>query len=111
MVPRALLGSFEQMVLAGILQVGERAYPPPVLAWIEERSGRPVNRGSFYVTLDRLERKRLLRSRPMNDDGARRGRPKRHLEVTPQGITALREVRNQLLESWNGLEHLLGDKT
>ena len=108
MTPMQLLGTFEQQVLAAILQVGRDAYPPPVLSWIEERTGRSVNRGSLYVALDRLEAKGLLRSRPDADDG-REGRPRRYLEVTPDGLAALREARASLMASWNGLESLLED--
>ncbi|MCG6987011.1 MAG: PadR family transcriptional regulator [Gemmatimonadetes bacterium] len=104
-----LLGTFEQLVLSAILQVGDEAYPPPVLACIEESTGRSVNRGSLYVALDRLERKGLLRSRPDDEDG-REGRPRRYLEVTPEGLAALRDVRASLLASWRGLESRLADE-
>ena len=102
-----LLGTFEQLVLSAILQVGSQAYPPPVLTWIEEATGRTVNRGSLYVTLDRLERKGLLLSRPDSSRGE--GRPRRYLEVTPEGVAALREARDSLLSSWSGIERILGE--
>ncbi len=107
MTPQPLLGTFEQLVLAAILQVGEAAYPPLVLAWVEESTGRSVNRGSLYVSLDRLERKGLLRSRP---EAGAAGRPRRYLAVTEAGLTALREARESLLASWNGIESILGDE-
>jgi PadR family transcriptional regulator PadR len=106
-----LLGTFEQLVLSAIVQVGEGAYPPPVLARIEQSTGRTVNRGSFYVSLDRLERKGLLRSRPDSTTERRGGRPRRYLEVTPAGLAALRHARDSLLASWTGIESLLGDET
>ena len=104
-----LLGTFEQLVLSAIVGVGKNAYPPPVLARIEQSTGRTVNRGSFYVSLDRLERKGLLRSRPDADE-TRGGRPRRYLEVTPEGLAALREARDTLLASWAGIEPLLGEE-
>lgn len=109
MTQSQLLGTFEQLVLSAILQVGEDAYPPSVLTWLEARTGRSVNRGSLYVALDRLEAKGLLRPRPGTDDG-REGRPRRYLEVTPEGLAALRDVRTSLLASWRGLESLLADE-
>lgn len=105
-----LLGTFEQLVLAAIVQVGDGAYPPPVLARIEQSTGRAVNRGSFYVSLDRLERKGLLRSRPEGASAGRGGRPRRYLEITPEGLAALRHARDSLLASWTGIEALLGEK-
>ncbi len=106
----SLLGTFEQLVLASIVQVGADAYPPPVLARVALSTGRAVNRGSFYVSLDRLERKGLLRSRPDAGEG-RGGRPRRYLEVTPEGFAALRHARESLLASWVGIEAALGDET
>lgn len=106
-----LLGTFEQLVLSAILQVGDEAYPPPVLEWIEQNTGRAVNRGSFYVSLDRLERKGLLTSRAEDAAGTRGGRPRRYLDVTAEGVAALRQSRNSLLASWKGIEPLLGDET
>lgn len=104
-----ILGTFEQLVLAAVLQVGDDAYPPLVLQWIEANTGRSVNRGSLYVALDRLEGKNLLKSRPDADDGPD-GRPRRYLKVTSEGLTALRDARASLLASWRGLESLLGEK-
>jgi PadR family transcriptional regulator PadR len=111
MTPPPLLGTFEQLVLSAVLQVGSEAYPPLVLGWIEESTGRTVNRGSLYVSLDRLEAKGLLRSRPDTGDPDRGGRPKRYLEVTPEGVGALRHARDSLLASWAGIEPLLEDET
>jgi len=105
-----LLGTFEQLVLAAIMQVGDDAYPPPVLAWIERSTGRAINRGSFYVSLDRLERKGLLQSRPDPGGEGRGGRPRRYLTVTAAGVAALRHARSSLLASWAGIEHLLGEQ-
>jgi len=111
MTQPSLLGTFEQLVLSAVLQVGSEAYPPLVLTWIEDSTGRRVNRGSLYVSLDRLEGKGLLRSRPDASDPGRGGRPKRYLQVTPEGLAALRHARDSLLASWAGIEPLLEDET
>lgn len=105
----SLLGTFEQLVLSAVLQVGESAYPPLILEWLVETTGRDVNRGSLYVTLDRLEKKGLLRSRRGDGSEARQGRPKRYLAVTPDGREALRIARSSLLASWEGIDELLGE--
>jgi PadR family transcriptional regulator PadR len=108
MTNESLLGTFEQLVLAAVMQVGDEAYPPLVLDWIEHNTGRDVNRGSLYVTLDRLEKKGLLRSSRGDTDAEREGRPKRYLRVTREGRDALAYARASLLASWNGLEEILG---
>lgn len=102
-----LLGSFEQMVLLAILQVGENAYAPLVLAKLEEGMGRKASRGSLYVTLDRLERKGLLQSTAGEHEPERGGRPKRYLAVTEKGVAALRRARASLMTLWAGLDGVL----
>lgn len=106
-----LLGTFEQLVLSAVLQVGPAAYPPLVLAWLEDKTGREVNRGSLYVTLDRLEKKSLLKSTRGDTGPGREGRPKRYLEVTRDGRDALRAARTSLLASWEGIDELLLDRS
>ena len=102
-----MLGTFEQLVLSAVLQVGDDAYPPTVLRWLEETTSRDVNRGSLYVTLDRLEKKGLLRSRRGESAQEREGRPRRYLDVTNEGREALRAARASLLASWEGIDALL----
>ncbi len=56
----ASLGEFETLVLLAVLHLGDGAYPPAVRGEIERRAWRRVSRGAVYVTLDRLEAKKLL---------------------------------------------------
>jgi len=102
-----LLGTFEQMVLLAILQIGEDAYPPLILEKLESGMGRNVSRGSVYVTLDRLEKKGLLQSTTGDPEPDRGGRPKRYLKVTTDGIAALRRARSSLMVFWDGLDAVL----
>lgn len=102
------LGEFEQVVLLGILRAGDDAYGSRVLQEIETVTGRHVSRGALYVTLDRLEDKGLLRSRPGDPAPARSGRPRRYLKVSAAGLDALRSSRASLLRLWDGIESTLG---
>jgi PadR family transcriptional regulator PadR len=107
-MPRTgLLGTFEQMVLLSILQIGEDAYPPLLLEQLELAMKRPVARGSLYVTLDRLEHKGMLRSQPGEREPERGGHPKRYVSVTKKGIAALRECRESLMTLWAGLDSVI----
>jgi DNA-binding PadR family transcriptional regulator len=103
-----LLGTFEQMVLLAILHIGKEAYGPRILEKLAEGTGRIVSRGSLYVTLDRLERKEMLRSTIGEPERDRGGRPKRYVAVTEKGVAALREARDSLTALWAGLETDLG---
>ena len=104
---RSALGQFEHLVLLAILRLGDAAYAPAILEEIEARTGRPPSPGSMYVTLDRLEEKGLLRSRLVDADGERAGRPRRYVSVTAYGVRELRASRTALLKLWRGLEGVL----
>jgi PadR family transcriptional regulator PadR len=108
MSDRSFLGEFEHLVLATALRL-EGGYGAELMRELEERTGRQVQGGALYVTLDRLERKGYLKSRLGEPDPNRGGRPKRFVEVTPHGVRALAQHREALLRVWEGLETRLGD--
>jgi DNA-binding PadR family transcriptional regulator len=100
------LGEFEQLVLATALRL-ERGYGAQLVRELESRAGREVLGGALYATLDRLERKGYLTSTMGEPDPQRGGRPKRFVEVTPEGVRALAAHRDTLLRVWEGLEQRL----
>ena len=104
---KSFLGEFEQMVLLGVLQQAENAFALEVRREIEGSTGRPVSRGAFYTTLDRLERKGLVTWEEETPDDARRSAPLRRFRVTPAGLEALRESRRAVRELSRGLDDLL----
>lgn len=106
MSDRAFLGEFEHLVMAAALRL-ERAYGAQLIREIEETTGRTVQGGSLYVTLDRLEKKGYLESEAGPPDPERGGRPRRFIVVTPEGAHALAEHRQALLRIWNGIEDRL----
>ncbi len=100
------LGEFEHLVMAAALRL-ERAYGAQLMREIEDVTGRTVQGGSLYVTLDRLEAKGYLSSQAGASDPERGGRPRRFITVTPEGARALAEHRQALLKIWSGLEERL----
>ena len=108
MTERAFLGEFEHLVLATALRV-KSGYGAELMRALEERTGRQVQGGALYVTLDRLEKKGYLVSRMDGADAQRAGRPKRFIEVTPEGVRALAEHREALLKAWEGIETTLDE--
>lgn len=103
---RAALGEFEHLVLATALRV-ENGYGAELMRELEERTGRQVQGGALYVTLDRLEEKGLIASRMDDPTEPRAGRPKRFIDVTPAGVRALAEQRETFLRAWQGIERTL----
>ena len=109
--PSSSLGEFETLLLLAILQLSEQgreAYGSAIRAEIEQRTSRPVPRGSIYVTLDRLEDKGLLRSHDGGASPARRQRPKRIFTVTPSGVRAVKSSVTAVIRMRRGLETVLG---
>lgn len=90
------LGEFEQLVLFALLQLQDAAYGAAIRGEIEERTGRSVNSGAVYITLDRLEGRRLVRSRWGEPTGERGGRRRRYYALTPAGAKALLASYRQL---------------
>jgi len=103
----AVLGDFEQLVLFGVLRLGEDAYGAAIRQQIHARSGRDVSINAVYTTLDRLEGKRLLRSWTGDPTPQRGGRRRKHYALTPPGIAALRHAYHSVISMAEGLEQRL----
>lgn len=101
---RTFLGELEHLILAAALRLGDGAYGAALMREIEERTGRSVQAGSVYITVQRLEDKGLVRCSVGEPDEGRGGRPKRFVTPTPAGVRALAEHREALLRIWDGLE-------
>jgi DNA-binding PadR family transcriptional regulator len=98
------LGEFEQVVLLAVLRENGEGYGMSIRREIEERLGRDVTIGAVYATLDRLERKGLVRSREGEATPARGGRARRHFALTPAGAAALRTTRAMMDRLWDGVD-------
>ena len=101
------LGGFEKLLLLAVLRLGEDAYGAAVFAQLEEHTSRPVSPGAVYVTLRRLEKRGLLRSRKGEATPVRGGRPKTLYQLQPAGLQALREARRDWDAMADGLQGLL----
>jgi DNA-binding PadR family transcriptional regulator len=105
--PAAVLGEFEQLVLLALVRLGPDAYGAAVCAEIEARSHRDVSVSAVHTTLERLEQKRLVRSRIGDPTPQRGGKRKRHFEVLAPGLRALQASYRSLRGMTEGLERLL----
>ena len=92
MPPQIVLGDLEQLVLLAVLRLNDTAYAVSVRTEILGRAGRDVSRGAIQVTLDRLERKGLLRSRLGEPTAERGGKAKRMFTMTSAGSKALQSA-------------------
>ena len=110
-MPPDYIGEFEQLVLMTILRLGEHAYGATVRDEIADRTGRDVSLSAVYTTLERLEHKKLLRSRIGEPTPQRGGRRKRYFALSAAGEHALQASWQRLKRVAEGLEPLLGQRT
>lgn len=91
------------MVLLAIVHLGGESYAVPIVDEIERRTGRSVSRAAVYVTLRRLEEKRLLSSWLGDSTPERGGKARRHVKLAAEGARALREARQMADRMWHGV--------
>ena len=103
----SILGELEQMVLMAVMRL-EDPYPVSVRDEIKARTGVDLSRGTIYVTLSRLEQRKLVQSRLGDPTPARGGKAKRVFEVTAAGRRLLRESRVALRRLAEGIESDIG---
>ena len=85
----ATLGEFEQLVLLALVRLGNGAYGAGIRREIKERTQRDVPVGSVYVTLARLQKKRMVASYVGMPARERGGRRRRHYVMDDAGQRAL----------------------
>jgi DNA-binding PadR family transcriptional regulator len=107
-----VLGDFEQLVLLGVLRLArdDEAYGATIRQEIHTRSGRDVSINAVYTTLDRLERKGLLKSWVGDPTPQRGGRRRKCYAVTSAGVAALRQAYRAFTAMADGLETQLEAK-
>lgn len=80
-----MLGEFEYLLLTAAASLGEDAYGAAIREEIESVSQRSCSIGALYTTIDRLEKKGLLKTWMGGATPQRGGRARRMVQITPQG--------------------------
>lgn len=106
MSTKSALGEFEHHVLLATLRLGDDAYTASILLELEERTGREVSAAAVYITLGRLEKSGLIRSRLKTAVERNERRERRYVRVTPAGVRMLAEARRRFDRLWEGIELL-----
>jgi PadR family transcriptional regulator len=107
--PNNALGQFEQLVLTAVVALGdEKAYGLAIQRKVTELYGgdKEVNLGAVYVTLDRLEVKKYVKSWYTDPLPERGGRSRHCYSVLPDGKRALQESIAVQQRSFALLHHL-----
>jgi PadR family transcriptional regulator PadR len=98
-----VLGAFEELILLALIHEEPEAYAVSIRRSLADRLGSDVAMGAVYATLDRLEEKRLIRSRTDDQAPSRPGRPRTYYDILPDGLTALEQTRRRRDSMWCGI--------
>ena len=96
MSERRLLGEVEQLVLLAILRIGDGAYAVPIREELARHGGVSLSRGTIYVTLDRLERKKYVTSAFADPTPEPGGKARRIFRIERAGVMALRAAQRMV---------------
>lgn len=97
------LGGFEQVTMLALARLRDDAYGVSIRRELAEQTGRNVNIGAVYATLDRLEAKGLVESVIGEPTAERGGRAKRYFRLTGAGVAALEESCRVLTGMMKGI--------
>lgn len=92
-----MLGEFEYLLITAAAGLGEDAYGVSIREEIESTTGRKCSLGALYTTIDRLEKKGLLKTWMGDATPERGGRAKRQVRVTPEGVEAAKDFYEAVL--------------
>lgn len=92
-----MLGEFEYLLITAAAGLGEEAYGVSIREEIQTTTGRKCSLGALYTTIDRLEKKGLLKTWMGDATPERGGRAKRLVRVTPKGVQAATDFYEAVL--------------
>jgi len=98
------LGSLEELVLLAVGSLGVESYAVSVQQRIEQASSSAPTMGAIYTSLERLEKKGLLKSELGEVTPLPGGRRKRYYQLTGSGSAALIDSRSARDRLWEGLK-------
>jgi DNA-binding PadR family transcriptional regulator len=104
-----IIGEFEHFVLLALIRLGNGAYGASIRREIRERTGRDVSIGTAYMTLGRLEKKKMIASYVGLPSPQRGGRRRKHYLIDQKGERALGRAYRALTAMAEGIESALAD--
>jgi DNA-binding PadR family transcriptional regulator len=99
-----IVGEFEHVVLLALVRLGNGAYGAAIRREIRERTGRDASVGTVYMTLGRLEEKRMIASYIGTPSAERGGRRRRHYLIDTEGQKALGRAYRAVVAMAEGIE-------
>jgi PadR family transcriptional regulator PadR len=99
-----IVGEFEQLVLLALVRLGNGAYGAAIMREIRVRTGREVAVGTMYMTLARLEEKKLICAYVGRPTPQRGGRRRKHYLIDTAGQRALGRAYRVFTTMAEGIE-------
>lgn len=97
-----MLGEFEYILITTAAGLGENAYGAAIREEMEATTERKCSMGALYTTIDRLEKKGLLKTWMGEATPQRGGRAKRMVRVTALGVRAAKEFYDAVMRVSRG---------
>jgi DNA-binding PadR family transcriptional regulator len=102
-----VVGEFELLVLLALVRLGNGAYGAAILREIRDRTSRDASEGTVYMTLGRLEEKKMVVSYIGLPTRHRGGRRRKHYLIDMNGEQSLGRAYRSLLAMAEGIEPAL----
>jgi PadR family transcriptional regulator, regulatory protein PadR len=99
-----ILGEFEHFVLLALVRLGNGAYGASIRREIRERTARDASDGTIYMTLGRLEKKKMIVSYVGIPSPHRGGRRRKHYLIDGEGQQALGRAYRAFAAMSRGIE-------
>lgn len=99
-----VIGEFEHLTLLALVRLGNGAYGAAIRREIQERTNREVAIGTVYMTLARLEAKKMVCSYTGNPSRHRGGRRRKHYLIDAEGQRALGRAFRTFKAMISGIE-------
>ena len=97
-----MLGEFEYLLITAAATLGDNAYGASIREEIEISTGRKCSIGALYTTIERLEKKGLVKTWMGEATTARGGRAKRMIRVTPKGVESAKAFYEAIMRMSRG---------
>ena len=102
------LNDLELLILLALIRLDPEAYGVPIAREIETEAKRSIALSTVYATLERLEKKGLVKSGLGEATPERGGRAKRYFQATGLGVREVHSTRQALIGMWQGIPVLDG---
>ncbi len=105
-----LLSRAEEIILLAVFKLEGSAYGVPIREQIHKDIGQHWSFGVIYKTLKKMSAKEYVRKMASDPVAERGGRSRYYYEITPKGLSALKEIRRVHSSVWDKVQHLSLEK-